>query len=85
MFIILLQKNIKTGLFVKNLCQSLDTFKEPKIWILPNNDAGSSIIKSEILNFKNTESHIFDNLARFEYLTLLNNRKILVGNSFRNT
>ncbi len=71
----------KTDLYVKSLCQSLDAFKEPKIWILPNNDAGSSIIKSEILNFKNTESYIFDNLARFEYLTLLNNSKVLVGNS----
>ena len=33
------------------------------------------------MNFKNTESYIFDNLARFEYLSLLNNCKILVGNS----
>ena len=71
----------KTKLYVNTICETLDNFKETKIWILPNNDAGSSIIKSEILNFKSMKSYVFDNLARFEYLTLLNNCKLLVGNS----
>ena len=66
---------------VKTLCKSLEHFPESKVWILPNNDAGSSVIKSEILNYKSTNNYIFDNLPRFEYLTLLNNSKILVGNS----
>jgi len=71
----------KTKINVRKLCYSLDTFKEPKIWILPNNDAGSSIIKNEIMNFKTTKSYVFDNLPRYEYLSLLKNCKTLVGNS----
>ena len=71
----------RTKEHVKTLCKSLEHFPENKVWILPNNDAGSSVIKNEILNYKSTNNYIFDNLPRFEYLTLLNNAKILVGNS----
>ena len=41
----------KLKIYIKNLCNALDTFKEQKVWILPNNDAGSSIIRDNI--FKN--------------------------------
>ena len=44
----------KTGLFVKICANLLILLKNLKFGYY-NNDAGSSIIKSEILNFKNTE------------------------------
>ena len=51
------------------------------MWILPNNDAGSSIIRDSLLKYRNSESVYFRNLSRYEYLGLLNACKILVGNS----
>ena len=37
--------------------------------ILPNNDAGSDIVKEEIYNLRDSNYVIFDNLPRFEYLS----------------
>ena len=68
-------------LYINNLCRALDSFKEQKVWILPNNDAGSSIIRDSLLKYRNSESVYFRNLSRYEYLGLLNACKILVGNS----
>jgi len=68
-------------LYIKNLCKALDSFKEQKVWILPNNDAGSSIIRESVFEHKNSESIYFRNLSRFDYLGLLNDCKILIGNS----
>lgn len=67
--------------YIENLCKALDDFKEQKVWILPNNDAGSTIIKDTILKYKNSESIYFRNLSRFDYLGFLKKCKILVGNS----
>ena len=71
----------KLRLYIKNLCEALDSFKEQKVWILPNNDAGSTIIKESILKYRNSKSIYFRNLSRFDYLGFLNACKILVGNS----
>ncbi len=68
-------------LYINNLCRALDSFKEQKVWILPNNDAGSSIIRESLLKYRNSESVYFRNLSRFDYLGLLNSCKILIGNS----
>ena len=59
----------------------LNDIKLKKIWISPNNDAGSSIIKSEFLKKRKSDDYLFDNLPRDEYLTLLNNTKCIIGNS----
>ena len=71
----------KTKINVSILCNSLKKQKNTKIWVLPNNDAGSSIIKNEILNNKDPKNIFFDNLPRFEYLELLKNCQLLIGNS----
>lgn len=71
----------KTNVYINTLCSVLKKEKLPKVWILPNNDAGSSIIKSQILNNKNSQNIFFDNLPRYEYLELLKNCKLLIGNS----
>ena len=52
-----------------------------KVIILPNNDAGSDIVKDVIYNYRDSNDIIFDNLPRFEYLAFLKNCKFLVGNS----
>jgi GDP/UDP-N,N'-diacetylbacillosamine 2-epimerase (hydrolysing) len=59
----------------------LKNVKEKKIWISPNNDAGSAIIKDEFLKKRQADDYLFDNLPREEYLTLLKHTKCILGNS----
>ncbi len=59
----------------------LKQIKMKKIWISPNNDAGSSIIKNEFFQKRQSEDYLFDNLPREEYLTLLKNTNCIIGNS----
>ena len=49
--------------------------------ISPNNDAGSLLVKSKFSKFRTNKDYIFDNLARNDYLTLLKNTHLLIGNS----
>ena len=68
----------------KNFTSFFNALKKidiPKIWIMPNNDAGSSIIKNEILKKRENDISIFDNLSREKYLYLLKNATSIVGNS----
>ena len=59
----------------------LKNIKAKKIWISPNNDAGSAIIKNEFLKRRQADDYLFDNLPREEYLTLLKHTKCILGNS----
>jgi GDP/UDP-N,N'-diacetylbacillosamine 2-epimerase (hydrolysing) len=59
----------------------LKTIKMKKIWISPNNDAGSSTIKNEFFKKRQSDDYLFDNLPREQYLTLLKNTKCIIGNS----
>jgi len=52
-----------------------------KIWIMPNNDAGSVILNNLILNNSDNNTHIYKNLSRTIYLNLLKNCKFIIGNS----
>jgi GDP/UDP-N,N'-diacetylbacillosamine 2-epimerase (hydrolysing) len=67
--------------YFKIVLDSLDTFNLTKIWILPNNDAGSSIIKNNIIKNRKNNTLIFDNLDRNKYLHILQNASCIVGNS----
>jgi GDP/UDP-N,N'-diacetylbacillosamine 2-epimerase (hydrolysing) len=71
----------KTKKNVSILCDSLKRQETIKVWVLPNNDAGSSIVKNEIFNNKDPNNIFFDNLPRSEYLGLLKNCQLLIGNS----
>ena len=71
----------ETSRNIKNLLSALKKFKMDKVWILPNNDAGSSIIKNEILLSRDIKSHIFSNLDRELYFGLIKEIKLVVGNS----
>ena len=52
-----------------------------RVWISPNNDTGSLIVKSEFNKHRDENDFIFDNLSRVEYLTLLKNCDCIIGNS----
>ena len=65
----------------ENTVRALKNIKLPKIWILPNNDAGSSIIKNQIFKKRENDTFIFDSLNREKYLYLLKNSSCIVGNS----
>lgn len=52
-----------------------------KIWILPNNDAGALEVKNSVISSRDTSSYIFDNLEREDYLGLMKNSKLVIGNS----
>ena len=66
---------------LNSIFKFLNKIKLKKIWISPNNDAGSSIIKSEFLRKRKSDDYLFDNLPRNEYLILLKNTRCIIGNS----
>ena len=66
---------------IKSVFDSLNSFKLPKILIMPNNDAGSIMVKDGINKYKSGEYHVFSNLKRKEYLGFLKHSKCIVGNS----
>ena len=72
-------KNLRNQIIVTLKYLNKENFK--KIVILPNNDAGSDIVKEEIYNLRDSNYVIFDNLPRFEYLSFLKNCNFMIGNS----
>ncbi len=75
------QKIENLKLEFKTIFNFLSKIDANKIWISPNNDAGSSVIKNEFLENRKTTDFLFDNLPRKDYLILLRNAKCIVGNS----
>ena len=67
--------------YINIICKSLNTFKNKKVWILPNNDAGNSIIKKKIVELRRSDIEIYENLTRSEYLGLLKKSELIIGNS----
>lgn len=59
----------------------LSRFEMPKIVIMPNNDAGSSLIKKGINQYRHGEFFLFANLKRQDYLGFMNNAACIIGNS----
>lgn len=72
-------KNIKKQ--IKILINSLKDINLKKIWIFPNNDAGSEIIKNEILLSRDVSTFVYSNLSREHYLSLLKYSEFIIGNS----
>jgi GDP/UDP-N,N'-diacetylbacillosamine 2-epimerase (hydrolysing) len=71
----------RAGEQVKVLVESLNHFKMRKIWILPNNDAGSETVRRVLLQQRRSDSQIYENLTRKDYLGLLKHCQAIVGNS----
>lgn len=52
-----------------------------KLWVLPNNDAGGSVIRDGLKMNRTGKTHMFENLPRQDYLGLLRECAAIVGNS----
>lgn len=59
----------------------LEEYKQKKVIILPNNDAGSIAIQNVIKERKTLDNVVFANLSRIEYLTLMRYSSLIIGNS----
>ena len=66
---------------VKTLINVLKKYNNSKIWIFPNNDAGSEIIKNEIIKNRDINSKVYSNLSREKFLSLMKYSKFIIGNS----
>ena len=63
------------------LFETLNGIDLQKIIILPNNDAGSEIVKAKIREKRKSNMLIYSNLTRKIYLSLLKNCCCIIGNS----
>ena len=61
--------------------QALRQFDLTKVVILPNNDAGSSLVRAGIDRDRHGRFHAFANLPRADYLCLMRHAACMVGNS----
>lgn len=66
---------------VKVLVEALNNFKMKKVWILPNNDAGSETTRRVLLQQRQSDIQVHENLTRKDYLGMLKNCRAIVGNS----
>jgi GDP/UDP-N,N'-diacetylbacillosamine 2-epimerase (hydrolysing) len=64
--------------FIVNIANSTPL---PKVWILPNNDAGGELVRDAILNNKNISDRAFSNIKRETYLSIMEHASIMFGNS----
>lgn len=71
----------ETDTYITKTLDALDQFDEPKVWILPNNDAGAQIIRRAIMRRKHGEMHPFANVPRQDYLGFVRHAAAMVGNS----
>jgi GDP/UDP-N,N'-diacetylbacillosamine 2-epimerase (hydrolysing) len=65
---------------IYDFCSAMKKEQMRRVWILPNNDAGSSLVRAEILDSMEGDE-VYDNLPREEYLKFLKNCHSIVGNS----
>lgn len=75
------EESSKAGEQAEIFIKALNHFNKTKIVILPNNDAGSNLVKEAMLDFQEGEYHFYSNLKREDYLGLLKNTECIVGNS----
>tara|TARA_B100000989_G_scaffold109827_1_gene80598 strand:- start:1435 stop:2568 length:1134 start_codon:yes stop_codon:yes gene_type:complete len=66
---------------VEILIKSLKKINLKKIWVCPNNDAGNFLIKNKILEDRDDQTFIFENLTRKDFLGFLKFCSCIVGNS----
>lgn len=66
---------------VEMLVRALRDVDMPKVWILPNNDAGSTVVRQVCIRERTSDVLLFENLTRRHYLGLLKHCSAIVGNS----
>jgi len=72
-----------SGKHIENILKSVVKFKKPIIAIGPNSDAGSKIIRKKLFEYSQKYNFIklYNNFSHSDFLGLLNNVGILIGNS----
>lgn len=76
------EEYLETKRIFKNFIKCVKKTKfEKRFWISPNSDAGSHFIKDIFLNDRNNDDILFDNLPRYQFLTLMKNASAIIGNS----
>ena len=76
-----LDKDI-TGKQMREVLEAVKELEKQTVVIYPNNDAGSQHIIKEIEKYRNFPSlKIFPTLAHSDYINLLSNADVLIGNS----
>ena len=63
------------------LTAELAGFDMQKVWILPNNDAGSHVIRRGLEQARTVDTFVFENLTRSDYLAFMAYCGCMVGNS----
>ena len=72
----------ETKKIFKNFIKCMkNTNYEKRFWISPNSDAGAHFIKDIFLNERDNDDILFDNLPRYQFLTLMKNASAIIGNS----
>lgn len=66
---------------ITTTAEALARIDLPKVWIMPNNDAGSDAIRNGILAHRTSRTYLYDNVRREDYLGLLRFARCIVGNS----
>lgn len=71
------------GKQIKNILDAIVELHKTTIAIAPNSDAGNKIIFNELTKYSKTHSfiHLYNNIPRNDFLGLLKNARILLGNS----
>ncbi len=59
----------------------INRFDVNKVWILPNNDAGSDLVRNGILQGRMSNIFLHQNIPRAKFLGLLKHTACIVGNS----
>jgi GDP/UDP-N,N'-diacetylbacillosamine 2-epimerase (hydrolysing) len=63
------------------LVLALSRFDASKIWIMPNNDAGSQVLRRGLLRARTRDMYLFENVTRRDYLGFMAHCACMVGNS----
>ena len=63
------------------LTEALSYFDAAKVWIMPNNDAGSQVIRRGLRRARKRDTFVFDNMTRRDYLGLMARSACMIGNS----
>lgn len=66
---------------IESLIESFRNQPEPIVWILPNNDAGGTVVRESVMSGLRGRDIAHSNLAREDYLGLLRDCLAIVGNS----
>jgi len=66
---------------VQVLLEEINKSPLQKIWILPNNDAGGEKVRETVVKGKKLLDKVYSNLAREDYVAIMENCEFLIGNS----